>query len=38
MTNADADMQEDIDAYISKGSATFPVLILVCTDISSLLS
>lgn len=38
MTNADADMQEEINTYISKGHATFSVLILVCTEISSLLS
>lgn len=36
--NADADMQEEIDAYISKGSATFHVLIIVCTDNSSLVA
>lgn len=33
MKNADPDMQEEIDAYISKGLATFGVLILVCTGI-----
>ena len=38
MKNADADMQEEIDAYISKGSATFGVLIIVCTDNFSLVA
>lgn len=38
MTNADAEMQEEIDTYISQGMAAFSLLILVCSEISLLLT